>query len=208
MVGVAADGNETGKVLWETDEWNHTVAAPSPIILGGGRILVTAGYGVGSAIFRLRREGGEFSVSREQTFDRKAFACEQQTPILYRDHLFTVMPKDSGTLRNQMVCMNAGGERSYSSGRDHRFGLGPFLIADDKLFILNDDGLLTMARASTTGYEQLAQARVLEGRDAWAPMALAGGLLILRDSTRMVCLDLRAPSAGAEGPPARGGDSS
>ena len=33
---------------------------------------------------------------------------------------------------------------------------------------------------------------VLEGVDAWGPMALVHGRLILRDLTRMVCIDLRA----------------
>jgi len=203
MAGVAADGEDAGKVLWETNDWSHAVVAPSPVFLGAGRILVTAGYGAGSAIFRVRHDGKGFTVTRERSFDRREFACEQQTPILYRGHLFTVMPKDSGARRNQLVCMTAAGEPVYSSGRNHRFGLGPFLVADDKLFILNDDGLLTMSRASTTSYTPLAEARVLTGRDAWAPMAVAGGRLLLRDSKRMVCLDLRAPSAKAAAPSPR-----
>ena len=40
------------------------------------------------------------------------------------------------------------------------------------------------------GYEQLAQAQVLPGNVSEGPMALAGGRLIVRDSTRMVCLDV------------------
>ena len=35
------------------------------------------------------------------------------------------------------------------------------------------------------------QAQVLTGHDSWGPMAMAGGRLILRDLTRMVCLDVR-----------------
>jgi outer membrane protein assembly factor BamB len=57
---------------------------------------------------------------------------------------------------------------------------------------MNDSGLLTMAALSATGFEPLAEARVLEGHESWAPMALAGGRLLVRDLHRMVCLDLRA----------------
>ena len=32
---------------------------------------------------------------------------------------------------------------------------------------------------------------ILDGVDAWGPMALAGGRLLLRDSRRLVCVDLR-----------------
>jgi outer membrane protein assembly factor BamB len=31
-----------------------------------------------------------------------------------------------------------------------------------------------------------------DGFDAWGPMALVGGRLVLRDMTRMTCLDLKA----------------
>jgi outer membrane protein assembly factor BamB len=57
---------------------------------------------------------------------------------------------------------------------------------------LNDDGVLTLAEASTTGYRQLAQAKVLPGPDAWGPMALTDGRLVLRDLNRMACLDVAA----------------
>jgi outer membrane protein assembly factor BamB len=45
--------------------------------------------------------------------------------------------------------------------------------------------------AKPDGYNQLAQAQVLNGHDSWGPMAMAGGRLIVRDLTRMVCLDIR-----------------
>jgi outer membrane protein assembly factor BamB len=64
-------------------------------------------------------------------------------------------------------------------------------MADNKFFILNDNGELSMIKASLNGFEPLAQARVLKGHDAWAPMALVDGKLLLRDSKQMICLDVR-----------------
>ena len=64
------------------------------------------------------------------------------------------------------------------------------MIANGLIFVLNDDGLLTLAEASPVGYHAITQARVLQGHDAWAPLALAGGRLLARDLTRMVCLDI------------------
>ena len=56
---------------------------------------------------------------------------------------------------------------------------------------MDDHGTLTMAEADTQGYKRRAQHEVfLDGHDAWGPMAIVGGRLILRDMTRMVCLDL------------------
>ena len=80
---------------------------------------------------------------------------------------------------------------SWSSGKKNRFGLGPFLLADDVYYLLDDHGELTMIKESLEGYEQLAHAEVIEhGHDAWGPMALVDGKLILRDSKRMICLDV------------------
>ena len=58
--------------------------------------------------------------------------------------------------------------------------------------MLDDDGVLTMAKASPEGFFPLAKAKVLEGPEAWGPMALVSGRLIVRDLNRMTCLDVAA----------------
>ena len=66
---------------------------------------------------------------------------------------------------------------------------------DDQILLsqifFSDDGVLTIAAASADTFTPLAQARVLTGKEAWAPMAMAAGRLLLRDSQRLVCLDMR-----------------
>ena len=193
IAGIAADGPDRGKVLWETSEWKPSVFAPSPVRLPGDRLLVTAGYGSGAMLFGVSRKDGRWSVESERRFDRKELACEQHTPVFYRDCLFTVLPKDAGPGHGLLVCADLNGRHHWTSGPADRFGLGPFLIADGKVLVLSEDGVLTMARADERAYAVLARAKVLWGRDSWAPMALADGRLLLRDSKRMICLDLRRP---------------
>jgi len=194
ITGVAADGPDAGKILWETNDWNHSVVAPSPVCLPDGRIFMTAGYGAGSRMLQLTESNGEFSVKTMYAYKPKeGLACEQQTPILWNGHLFGIVPKDGGQYRNQMVCVHPSDTRQivWSSGKETRFGLGPYFIADNKMFILNDDGTLTIARPSTERYIQLDQVSVIEnGHDAWAPFALADGYLLMRDSKTLVCIDL------------------
>lgn len=197
MAGVAADGEDRGTVLWETTDWNHAVVAPSPVPLPGGRILVTAGYGAGSRMFQVEASNGVFAVHSLFALDRKVFACEQHTPIWYRDRLLGVLPADAGAMKQQLVALNLDGTVAWASGPEQRFGLGPFLVADDKLFLLGDDGLLTVARAAAESFTPLARARVLFGKEAWAPMAVVDGRLILRDSERMVCLYIGVGEEGA-----------
>ncbi len=194
MLGVAADGPDAGSVLWETNTWNHSVVAPSPVCLPDGKIFMTAGYGAGSMVLQLSESGGKFSIAPIDEYSPKdGLACEQQTPIYWNGFLFGILPKDGGALRNQLVCVNPADTKKvvWSSGKETRFGLGPFFMADNKLFILNDDGTLTIARPSTKEYIQLDQVKVIEdAHDAWAPFALADGYLLMRDSKTMVCIDL------------------
>ncbi len=192
VVGISAEQADRGALLWQTDAWSPRVVAPSPVILEDGRIFLTAGYGAGSMMLQVSEQGGEYAVEPLYSYrPREGLACEQQTPILYDGHLFGILPKDGGELRNQFVCFHPEGRIVWTSGPNNRYGLGPFMAADGKFFILGEDGVLTMIRATTAGFEPLDRRKVLEGRDPWGPLALAGGRMLLRDSTEMVCIDLR-----------------
>ena len=192
--GVAADGPDRGSILWQTTAWDPSVLAPSALAIGGDRVLLTAGYGAGGMVLQISQDSGVWGAEVVERWTPKdGLACEQQTPILYDGHLFGILPKDAGALRRQFVCalVDDPSHILWSSGKEHRFGLGPFLLADGKFFVLDDDGVLTVLRASTSGYIQLARAEVLAGQDSWGPIALAGGRMLVRDSKRMVCLDMR-----------------
>ena len=195
IVGVSAGGEDAGKILFESAEWDQSVIAPSPVYLGAGRIFFTAGYGAGSMLSRVSKVNGTFTLEVIQKLKPdQGLAAEQQTPVFYNQQLFAIMPKDAGALRNQFVscdprdCSNI----IWSSGKTKRFGLGPFLLADDKFFILSDDGVLTVIEGSSKEYNQIAEAKVLHGHDAWGPLAIADGKLLARDSRQMVCIDVRA----------------
>ena len=195
IVGVSAEEETAGQILFESSLWNHHVIAPSPVHLGDGRIFLTAGYGGGSMMLRLNNRDGVFVPEVLQSVKPgEGIASEQQTPIFYNEHLISILPKDAGPLRNQLVCSRPGDLTQFvwSSGKTNRFGLGPYIIINDKLYVLSDDGVLTVLEASTEGYHQLAQAKILDGVDAWAPLAYVDGMLLARDSRRMVCVDLRA----------------
>lgn len=191
LVGVSAEPADRGTVLWKTTRWAHSVTAPSPMPIDDRRLFLTAGYGGGSMMVEMREEGDDITVEPLYELDKTVFACEQHTPLLYRDHLFAVLPKDAGPARAQFACMDLTGKIAWTSGQTERFGLGPFLRVGERMFILDDDGTLSLIRASLTGYELLARARVLTGREAWAPMAWVEGRLLLRDFEELICLDLR-----------------
>ena len=192
LAGVSAEEEDRGMLLWATSLWSPEVVAPSPVVLDNGKIFVTAGYGAGSMMVEVSREGDSYAVRELYSFaPGEGLSCEQQTPISYRGRLYGIAPKDAGSLRNQFLCADPeSAEVLWSSGKTERFGLGPFMVADGKFLLLSDDGTLSLVDASSDSYRLLTRAKVLEGRDAWAPMALAGGRLLLRDSRQLICLDV------------------
>ncbi len=214
--GVAGIDAEDGTLLWDSTAWPEQFAtSPSPVPLPDGRIFLSSGYNskVGSLMLQLRKKvSGTFSPQtvrkkENESFSEKRFLApfsaevafrltpkqfnsEQQTPIYFDGHLFAVRKRGGG----QLVCMDLAGDELWNSGSD-RFGHGPYMIADGLILAMDNRGKLTMAEATSAHYRRLGQWTVFQdGHDAWGPMALADGRLIVRDMTRMACLDIGAKS--------------
>jgi outer membrane protein assembly factor BamB len=182
VVGVSADD---GRLLWETTDWKISIATvPSPLVMGDGRVFLSGGYTAGSMMLQVHSEDGEVRVEPEFRLKPSVFGAIQQTPILYENYIYGV--REDG----RFVCITPDGKPVWASGAGQQFGLGPFLIGDGVILAVNDTGLLRLLEASPAGYQVLAQAQVLKGRESWAPLALAGGRLLVRDLTRLVCLDV------------------
>jgi outer membrane protein assembly factor BamB len=182
VVGVSA---KTGALLWETPDWKISIATvPSPLILDGGRIFLTGGYNAGSLMLQLKKQDDRFTVEPLFRLVPEVFGATQHTPVVQGSYLYGVRAD------GKFACLTLEGKPVWTSDPGQQFGLGPFLLADGVIFALNDSGLMRLIEATPDKYHLLGQAQVLKGHDAWGPLALAGGRLIARDLTRMVCLDV------------------
>jgi outer membrane protein assembly factor BamB len=194
ICGVAAEGENRGQILWKTSEWNPTVIAPCPVYIGNNEIAFTAGYGAGGGKLRVYRQGQGFTARvLEAHSPRDGMASEQQTPIVYGDYLWTILPKDAGELRSQLACYHVSDLQNpvWTSGKENRYGLGPHIIINDRMYLANDNAELFMFRFGTNKVDLMESRKVIEeGVDSWGPFAYADGYLIMRDSHNMVCLDL------------------
>ena len=183
VAGVAADD---GSLLWDSTDWKISIATvPSPVVLPAGKIFFCGGYNSGALMMQIKKQGEKFVAETLFRLKPGQFGSTQHTPILLGDHLYGVREQDK-----ELVCLDLEGKEVWTSGRQHRFGLGPYLIADGLIYVMSDDGVLTMADAASSGYNQRGEHRVFDGHDAWGPMALAGNRLLVRDFTRLACLDV------------------
>lgn len=184
-LGVAAD---TGKVLWEYPRKFNVAVAPSPIAFDEQRVFMTASYDAGSVMVRLDRSGGGFKAAPVFDMKMNEWNSEVHTPIIYKGCLFAIGKKKRGLF----TCLSAEGKEVWTSAGKASFGLGSFILADGMFYVLEGDtGKLRLLEAGTQAYNELASAQVLDGQEVWAPLALSDGKLVLRDLTKMVCIDVR-----------------
>lgn len=189
--GVAGIDAEDGSYLWDTPDWRISIATcPSPVVLPEGRIFFSGGYNAGALMMQLEEEAGQIVAKNLFRLNPRQFGSTHHTPIFHEGFLYGVRESDK-----QFVCLDMEGTEVWTSGSAHRFGLGPYLMADGLFFILDDDGRLTLAEATPQQYRQLAGAQVLDGHESWGPIAFAAGRLIFRDLTTMVCLDVTEGAA-------------
>ncbi len=185
LLGVSA---ADGKLLWTHDRKFNVALSPSPLPVDGNLVFLTGPYDAGSIMVRVQRNGGSFKTSVAFDMPNNEWNSEVHTPIVYQGHFFGVGKKRRGLF----TCLSFDGKQVWTSDGKASFGLGSFLLADGMFFILEGDtGMLRLVDANTTGYKELASAQVLAGHDVWGPMALSDGKLIVRDMTKMVCLDVR-----------------
>jgi outer membrane protein assembly factor BamB len=177
-----------GKLLWEFNRRFNVVVAPSPIAVDGERVFMTGSYDAGSVMVRVRRSGEVLKAESVWDMQKNEWNSELHTPIVYKGYMFAVGKKKRGLF----TCLSFDGKEVWTSEGKASFGLGSFLLADGMFFVLDGDtGMLRLIEASITEYKELAKAQVLNGQDVWGPMALSGGKLVLRDLTKMVCIDVR-----------------
>ena len=185
-VGVVGVDAATGALLWETPDWKISIATvPSPVSLEGGRLFLSGGYNAGALMLQLKEEGGKVLPQIAYRLPAEVFGSTQHTPLLHDGLLWGTRPD------GRFVCLDPAGKVVWASDKGINFGLGPYLRADDLLYVLSGDGKLVLMEANPSRFTPLAQAQVV-GHESWGPLALADGRLVARDLTHLVCIDLAA----------------
>ena len=184
--GVAGVSADDGAILWETADWQiATATCPSPVVLGDGRVFLTGGYNAGSLMLKIERQGDRLAA---RTLFRLAAAAVQfraaDADLLRRLPLRRAAEGRAAGLPRR-------GREGALAQRASQVRLGA--VPDCRRLDLRDerrrhavDGRGDRGRLPAA----CAAQAIPGGVTCWGPMALAAGRLIVRDFTRMVCLDV------------------
>lgn len=183
---------EDGRLLWQYTGWQCNIPITSPVVIGDGRLFISGEYGAGSVMLRVGAANGTFAA--QELFRTQECMSQIHQPLLYQEHLYA--NSNGNKARDGFVCLDLDGKLKWRTGNDPNFERGSMLLADGLIFAVNgQSGLLAIIEPSPTQFKLLASAPVLKGGQAWAPLALVDGLLLVRDQRELKCFDVRAATA-------------
>jgi outer membrane protein assembly factor BamB len=193
---VSATAPDTGQILWTAPTPGpYKIPIPQPLRVANDRLFITGGYGLGCLMFEVICVEGQWKT--KLLFHNRNVAAHIHSPVFVQDRIYVSSQREQGGLATGLVCLSSTAERIWQTGPDLQFENGPLLIADGLAFVLHGKtGKLHLIELAPAGPRLLAQAKVLEAEhgNAWAPMALSRGCLLVRDLRQMKCLDVKGVS--------------
>ena len=190
--GVFGLSPEDGSVLWSYGGWQCGNAIPFPIQIPDNRLFITGGYNAGSAMIRIEKTDDAYkAVELYKTSD---ISPQIHQPVYLDNHMLII--NNSNGLNDGLASVNLDGSfvwKTKDINGAPNFERGGFIVADGKIIALDaKTGMLHLIKADVTAYKELASAPMVKKNDqAWAPLTLADGKLIVRDWTTLKCVDLK-----------------
>ena len=139
-------------------------------------------------MFRVQRQGESFQV--ETLFKTDECKGQIQPPVLYEGHLY--LNGNDKAKQVGFMCMDVDGNVKWKTGTSPGFDWGGSLLADGKLYVVDGTaGDLCLVKPDPAAYTEVARAHFLDGGQIWSNISLADGRLLLRDQSKLVCVDVR-----------------
>jgi outer membrane protein assembly factor BamB len=173
-----ANGGPVAKYPWVTA---HGVNTATPIV-SGDRIFISSGYGRGCTLLKLQGD------RLEKVWENKELNNHCQTSVLYDGCLYGVHGQQGQ--KSSLKCLDFATGQVKWDEKGLPVG-GGLTLADGKLFVMLDGGALLVAKASPAGFNELARAKVLEGKCWTVPVVAHGRVYCRSHAGELVCLDLR-----------------
>jgi outer membrane protein assembly factor BamB len=174
---------QTGRLLWtHPHDTRYDMNMGTPIWGPDNLLFITSAYDNGSRMLRLRREGGATRV--EEPWHSRRMRVQFTSSIRMGDFIVG-SSGDFGPTFLTAVDVETGDVL----WQDRRFSRANLLLADGKLVVLDEEGLLGLARASREGLEVLAESQVLTSW-SWTTPTLVGTSLYVRDKKTIAKFEL------------------
>lgn len=173
-----------GKLLWSFPwVFNDGADSPDPVVVGH-RVFISTAYRNGASMI-------DFKDNKPiQKWFKKEIQNEFGSTIYINGYLF-IPDGDTRHKTAYLKCVDFNtGKEMWSWDTGHC----SIIYIDNKFIILNQWGLLTVAKANEKGYNELVSAKIIETSEdirCWTAPVLVGGRLYLRTNIGdLVCINL------------------
>lgn len=187
IIGVRASD---GKLLWNYNPVANRVAnIPTPIV-SGDYVFCSTGYGTGSALLKLSKQGDGVKAEEVYFLNAKTLQNHHGGMVLYKDHIYC----GHGHGKGFPICINLKSGKTVWGGKIRGEGSGSAAVsfADGNLIFRYESGHVALIEATTEGYNLKGsfKADQVLGK-AWAHPVVCGGKLYLREQDVLMCYDLK-----------------
>jgi outer membrane protein assembly factor BamB len=196
--GLVSLDPQTGRVnfsFWFRARVPQSVNAMNPVVVEDLILISAAYYRVGSVLLRVQPDG------RSVTEIWRSTVLEQHwdTPIHRDGYLYAFSGRNEPEARFRCVELKTGklawdrdeSWRRSGSSAPPVYGRGSAILADGKLIVLGEGGLLGLFRLNPREPEEICRWQVPQLQyPCWTAPVLAHGQLYLRSEDQLVCLEL------------------
>ncbi len=191
---------ETGKVLWEYNNWECHISVANALEAGNNKLLVVGGYELGCVKTKVdKKADNTYAVT--ELFKHNEFGDQTKPPVLVNGYFYAQF--GTNRKRDGLVCMDMEGKIMWKTKSSPKFDKGSMILADGLLLATDGTNKLYLIEPDTAAFKPLASVEILKpggvdnrnrmtnfggSTQNWAPIALADGNLLIRDQNRMMCV--------------------
>ena len=195
--GLVSLDPKTGEVydsVWFRARVDESVNAANPVVVSNEVFISSAYYKSGSVLLKVKPENQKFEEVRRSLVLEIHFT----TPIIHDGFLYAFSGRNEPDAHFRCVEFSSGKLKwdrdehwpAHSAAQPDVYGRGSCILADGKLIVLGEGGLLGLFKLNPQKDEELSRWQVPQLHyPTWAAPVLANKKLYLRSEDRLVCLD-------------------
>ncbi len=182
VVGVSTNG----KVLWTAPRKGSTAVIPTPIV-HQDHVYVTSGYDIGCNLFKVTRQGDDFSAS--QVYKNSVMIDQIGGVILVGDHVYGHDDRRGWTCQDFLT-----GKAIWQN--EDEIHKGSCVYADGHLILREEakkGSQIALIEATPAGFKERGRFEqpLQSGKHAWPPPVIANGRLYIRDQDALLSYDIK-----------------
>ncbi len=184
--------------FWFRSQVTESVNAMNPVVVDDLILISAAYYKIGSVLLRVKPDG----KGVEEVWRSTVLETHWTTPIYHDGFLYAFSGRNEPDATFRCVELKSGKlmwERPeqwqpHSTGQPTVYGRGSCILADGKLIVLGEGGLLGLFKLSAEKPEEISRFQVPQlHHPCWAAPVLSRKKLYLWSEDRLVCLNLAGP---------------